>query len=521
MCPCLCVSVANVCTHGHKFSQESRIIAFAMYNGVVNTWMTSGNWKRMYKIANQGIPHKIKHTEHHRMRRKSGVFNLWDVQSASFSGNQIDFEKRDRDTFWTQDSLAINAIASITCLQSANPLLITAGMDGFIRLFDSLDGSKCGQFDAGHFDDTPGPDGQYARLPVLSMASVPSSQLMGTSSNRGRIKIFNLVTATEEVITLRLSVIRAMGLIGADADGMSDPYVKIVFKAGASHCRQDVKTANKFKTLDPVWDEDFTFTMGSGRRHDIMKHHWHLQFTVLDYDRYGGHDEIGSAQFDVTGLSFGKAKKTWLHLSDPNPEPGKVPKPHGTLYIEVCLNVEFNKPEVFSEWQAHEGSILEMDLTRPSTTTDGSPVPLLVSCGVDNKIKVWSLSGILIGSLGQTTWTNKSFVEAKNAGQRRRAELLMEKEEAQQELIALEKKLQRVALEQKRSSEANSDELEAKKEETERVAAKKQAKKEYIKRLENSDDVNERVNAVSEKMGIPDDTYNGKNWYPFADYIIN
>lgn len=35
-------------------------------------------------------------------------------------------------------------------------------MDGHVRLFDSLDGRLCGDFDAGHRDQIPDVDGEVA-----------------------------------------------------------------------------------------------------------------------------------------------------------------------------------------------------------------------------------------------------------------------------------------------------------------------------------------------------------------------
>jgi len=239
-----------------------------------------------------------------------------------------------------------------------------------------------------------------------------------------------------------------------------------------------------------------------------MKHHWTLQLSVMDYDRFGAHDEIGTATIDVQHLVFGVAKRQWLTLSDPNPEPGIISKPHGRIFVDVCLNVEYNSPELFSEWRAHTDMILNLDLTKPSETTDGSQYPLVVSASRDHKIKVWTMAGQLIGVLGLHKWDHYSIREAQNTGATKIAELLLAKEETQNELNALGEKLHRVALETHREFDSRRDEFAAKREEREQKLANNRAQQEYVKRLETSADVTDRIKAVSTKMGIPAETYN-------------
>jgi hypothetical protein len=94
----------------------------------------------------------------------------------------------------------------------------------------------------------------------------------------------------------------------------------------------------------------------------------------------------------------------------------------------------------------------------------------------------------------------------------------MQKQKHENELLDLQMKLDEERLEKERQLQEQCDEIQEEREERERKLAKEVAKQEYIKRLENSDDVNDRVKAVSEKMGIPNETYESE--YNFAFLLM-
>ena len=118
-----------------------KIIAFAMYDGLVNVWLTTGNWKRSFVIKNDGAPAELKRTHHHSLRRKSGRFDAADMLEEDFAKKRL-IEKQ-KEEFYLHDRMAINAISWLSRI-SAHHLWITAGMDGYVRLFDCLDGQMCG-----------------------------------------------------------------------------------------------------------------------------------------------------------------------------------------------------------------------------------------------------------------------------------------------------------------------------------------------------------------------------------------
>ena len=56
---------------------------------------------------------------------------------------------------------------------------------------------------------------------------------------------------------LRIRLLRARGLAAADSNGKSDPYAKVYVRHAGKE--QEKKSTTKPKTLDPEWNETFTF----------------------------------------------------------------------------------------------------------------------------------------------------------------------------------------------------------------------------------------------------------------------
>ena len=480
------------------YIQQTQQISFAMYNGMVTTWRATGNWKNMHKID--------------RGRNSGLIPSIGSANSALDSARDATSSLKSPhlgrgDDFWLRDTFAVNVISFLSCWGLPFPLIIASGMDGYVRLYDCLNGQLRGVFDAGHVGDRPDHDGHYPRQAVLDMASEPSQKMIGTTDSQGNIRTFDVTSVTDEVITLHLSVIGAQGLPAADGDGFSDPYCRCILKSGQL-AKQEAKTKHKSKTLDPDWGEGFTYVLGSGKRSEIMKHNWKLEFIVLDYDRFGTHDELGVASLDVSKLTCSKKKDLWLDLLDPDPDDAYEKNSLGRLHVAIELVVEFNAPEVFSSWKAHEDSISSFQLSKPSASSDGSNLPLLISASHDCKVKVWTMAGVLVGILGGSVWDSMAVKSAHHRGAAQRAELLLHKVKQAQELSQLEDKLQRdQEAKEQAEYESNKDRLEDLEEERRRNLAKERAKQEYITRLENSEDVNLRVKAIPMKMGIPEETY--------------
>ncbi|EFX81695.1 synaptotagmin 4 protein, variant 2 [Daphnia pulex] len=93
--------------------------------------------------------------------------------------------------------------------------------------------------------------------------------------------------------TLNITVVRCQGLPARDSNiGSSDPYVKLQLLPDKHH---KVKTRVLRRTLNPVYDEDFTFYgIGENQLQSLTLH-----FVVLCFDRYSRDDVIGEVLLPV------------------------------------------------------------------------------------------------------------------------------------------------------------------------------------------------------------------------------
>nr|SVE75735.1 EOG090X05OW [Daphnia hispanica] len=93
--------------------------------------------------------------------------------------------------------------------------------------------------------------------------------------------------------TLNITVVRCQGLPARDSNvGSSDPYVKLQLLPDKHH---KVKTRVLRRTLNPVYDEDFTFYgIGKNQLQSLTLH-----FVVLSFDRYSRDDVIGEVLLPV------------------------------------------------------------------------------------------------------------------------------------------------------------------------------------------------------------------------------
>jgi hypothetical protein len=94
---------------------------------------------------------------------------------------------------------------------------------------------------------------------------------------------------------LHLRIVRAENLLAADSDGLSDPYV-LLFVSNKTKGNQNRKTSRKFKTLNPVWEEDFSF--------DIWNLKDKIDVKVFDHDegRQVGRDYLGGKVIPMMDL---------------------------------------------------------------------------------------------------------------------------------------------------------------------------------------------------------------------------
>lgn len=88
---------------------------------------------------------------------------------------------------------------------------------------------------------------------------------------------------------LHVRLLRGDNLVSKDANGRSDPFVKL------SVGKQLHKSSTKKETLNPVWDEEFDFVVGMAE----LENKTRLRLEVWDWDYDGKREYMGVMSLDV------------------------------------------------------------------------------------------------------------------------------------------------------------------------------------------------------------------------------
>lgn len=106
--------------------------------------------------------------------------------------------------------------------------------------------------------------------------------------NCGRINFLLRYTyATEQLV---VKILKALDLPAKDANGFSDPYVKIYLLPDR---KKKFQTKVHRKTLNPIFNEIFQFSVPFNELQNRKLH-----FSVYDFDRFSRHDLIGQVVLD-------------------------------------------------------------------------------------------------------------------------------------------------------------------------------------------------------------------------------
>ncbi|XP_020584291.1 C2 and GRAM domain-containing protein At1g03370-like [Phalaenopsis equestris] len=161
---------------------------------------------------------------------------------------------------------------------------------------------------------------------------------------------------------LYVQVIEARGLPAMDLNGLSDPYVRLQLG------KQRAKTKVVKKSLNPLWDEEFSFRVGDLREELIV--------SVLDEDKYFSDDFLGQVKLplskvlDADNLSLGSV---WYQLQprskkSKNQECGEI---HLTLSLSHINSLsDGTPPQTFSE-DLTSNSDKSSELKRLSVDSNG------------------------------------------------------------------------------------------------------------------------------------------------------
>lgn len=111
--------------------------------------------------------------------------------------------------------------------------------------------------------------------------------------------------------TLVVSVVRCVELAACDSNGYSDPYVKLYLKPDPEK-RSKFKTAIKKKTLNPEYNEEFTYEI---QHNELAKKT--LEITVWDRDIGKSNDFIGGVQLGINAKGL-RLKHWYDTLKNPD-----------------------------------------------------------------------------------------------------------------------------------------------------------------------------------------------------------
>ncbi|XP_056613337.1 rabphilin-3A isoform X1 [Triplophysa dalaica] len=121
------------------------------------------------------------------------------------------------------------------------------------------------------------------------------------SEERGRILISLMYNS--QLSRLIIGVVRCVHLAAMDANGYSDPFVKIYLKPDMGKKAKN-KTQIKKKTLNPEFNEEFSYEI---KHAELAKKT--LDISVWDYDMGKSNDYIGGCQLGITAK--GERLKHW------------------------------------------------------------------------------------------------------------------------------------------------------------------------------------------------------------------
>ncbi|XP_076305322.1 synaptotagmin-4-like [Tachypleus tridentatus] len=143
---------------------------------------------------------------------------------------------------------------------------------------------------------------------------------------------------TPEKHSLLVTIVRCTDLPAKDLNrGTSDPYVKLLLLPDKQH---KVKTRVLRKTLNPNYDEEFTFYGINPNQLQATL----LHFVVLSFDRYSRDDIIGEVVYPFKDTDFEELEKQISLTKEISPRALKIrSQGRGELLVSLCYQPAANR----------------------------------------------------------------------------------------------------------------------------------------------------------------------------------
>jgi hypothetical protein len=174
---------------------------------------------------------------------------------------------------------------------------------------------ECFDYDMLGADDSLGKSGIALDELVLEREYSHWLKLEGEDEeNNGEIELRYTLLPELPPAKLEISVLRAKDLIAADRAGTSDPYVRVNVGKTAGMGK---KTKVRFKTLNPEWNQSFTFMLVGEMRREK------LSIECFDYDMVGDDDSLGKFDIQLDSLALDQEYLQWRKLGADGDEKNK------------------------------------------------------------------------------------------------------------------------------------------------------------------------------------------------------
>ncbi|CAF0721735.1 unnamed protein product [Brachionus calyciflorus] len=162
-------------------------------------------------------------------------------------------------------------------------------------------------------------------LPELSYTSNSNETLLNTSPKQNKKLITDTepsnspfgdiqiqLSHSEEDQQISVKIIKARNLISKDANGYSDPFVKVYLLPGREQ-ENKRRTKHVLKNLNPEWN---CLVVYPNVHKEELKYKT-LEFTIWDWDRFKSNDFLGSVKIELKDSSCLDNKPIWYAISNP------------------------------------------------------------------------------------------------------------------------------------------------------------------------------------------------------------